>query len=344
MNPLFENHRIFLVGGPGGVGKTTLSAALAVALTQAGHDTLVLTVDPAKRLAQALGLDTLGHELVSIPRSGQATLWASQLNSERFLDQLIHKIAVSPEQADKIINNSIFQTMSAGIGGTHEYAAMERVLEFAFQDRFTKIVVDTPPAQNAIDLITAPKRMFDFMDNSIVHWFAGHRSFMSGIFHHGTHLAFKALHHIFGTDFFESFENFMKDIEGLQDGFRRRNQQVMHILRSATTAFCLTTIGTEQRFNETLTLQDFLREERIPLKAIWLNQMEPQPPDIPRAVLSSDPALRIWSRYCHDLAGCHAQWRRQFENLSVPVFPIARRVAPPASWQALLTLGKELVH
>ena len=169
-----EDKRIILLGGPGGVGKTSLAAALGIALSQRGHRTLVLTVDPARRLAQALGLDNFSFEVerIQLPNPDHV-LFASMLDSERYFDRLIARLARNPEQRERIIKNPLYRTMVDSLGGTHEYAAMERLLEFAKDDRFDKIIVDTPPTQNAVELFSAPLRLAQFMDTSVLKWFQG---------------------------------------------------------------------------------------------------------------------------------------------------------------------------
>ena len=154
MRPDFKEKRVFMVGGPGGVGKTTLAAALGIQLASAGFKTVVLTVDPARRLAQALGFEGFKTDLqkVDIPGVPDSTLYATMLDTQRYFDKIIHRFAKTEQQKERILNSPIYRTMVDSLGGTNEYAAMERLLEFAQDNRFEKIVVDTPPTQNAIDL------------------------------------------------------------------------------------------------------------------------------------------------------------------------------------------------
>ncbi|MBI1861201.1 MAG: ArsA family ATPase [Deltaproteobacteria bacterium] len=343
MNPVFQYSRIFLVGGPGGVGKTTLSAALAVALAEGGHPTLVLTVDPAKRLAQALGLKTIENSLTPVPLAN-GKLWASQLHTDRFLDELIHRIAKDPDQEQRIFSNPIYQTLSRELGGTQEYAAMERILEFVDQSQYTKIVVDTPPTQNALDLITAPRRMFDFMDTSVLNWFSGKTSFVAGLFGRSTHLALKALQRIFGSHFFDAFERFLKDIDGLQAGFQRRNFELMRLLRSDACAFLLTTIATEERVKECSLVQTALTDESIALRMILLNQFEPEPPSLTDEESRQWPRAAQWWAHLAELHASQARARDLLLKLKTPLVTLSRLDEPPSSLTDLSSLGAQLIE
>src|SRR5688572_27054251 len=143
----WTNARVFVVCGAGGVGKTTLAASMAVALAEQGYRTLVLTVDPAKRLAQSLGLDTFESDVqkISLPFAPEAELMGSMLDSSRYFDRMMERFAKSEEQKQRILNHPLYRLTVNHLGGTQEYAAMERLLEFAEDPRFDKIVIDTPP-------------------------------------------------------------------------------------------------------------------------------------------------------------------------------------------------------
>ena len=160
MKNLLQEKRIFIIGGPGGVGKTTLAASLGVHSAQSGYKSVVLTVDPARRLAQALGFSNFSNDLqkVDLGPGAKGELEAPMLDVERYFDKVISRFAKTDTQREKILNNRLYRTMVESLGGSHEYAAMERLLEFSNQDRFEKIIIDTPPTQNAIELLSAPDR------------------------------------------------------------------------------------------------------------------------------------------------------------------------------------------
>lgn len=264
MNRLVHDERIILVGGPGGVGKTTLAASIAIGLAQAGHKTVVLTVDPARRLGQALGLSHFSTELqtVNLPNA-TGSLQVSMLDAQRYFDRIITRFARNEEQKAKILANPIYRTMVDSLGGTHEYAAMERLFEFADDTRFDRIVVDTPPTQNALDLLAAPQRLADFMDNSVLRWFQGPKPVYLKLFQTGTKVAMKLLQKIFGSDFLAAFGKLMDDIDGMQAGFRKRNLEVLEVLQSKNSAFLLVTFPSQQRFQESEAFASTLKDRNL---------------------------------------------------------------------------------
>jgi anion-transporting ArsA/GET3 family ATPase len=160
---VLEQHRVVICVGTGGVGKTTVSAAMALAAARAGRRTLVLTIDPARRLADALGIDALGNEpqRVSLPgpQSESLALHAMMLDPKRTFDGLIERFAPSEEVRRQILENPIYQHVSGALSGSGEYAAMEKVLEMAESDDFDLVVVDTPPAQHVLEFLDSPRRL-----------------------------------------------------------------------------------------------------------------------------------------------------------------------------------------
>src|SRR5688500_15966741 len=147
--------------------------------------------------------------------SPEGELWASMLDTQRYLDRIVERFATSPGQREKIQNNPLYRSMVDSLGGTAEYAAMERLLEFSSDPRFDRIVVDTPPTQNAVDLLSAPQRMADFMDNTVFRWFQGKAPRYLGLFRQGTKLALKAIEKVFGVDFMRRLSELMDDLEGM---------------------------------------------------------------------------------------------------------------------------------
>ncbi len=277
MNPLLESKRVWLVGGPGGVGKTTLAASLGLALANQGHRTVVLTVDPAKRLAQALGFKGFQSDLQKIPTE-KGELFATMLDTERYFDRIIEKFATSEDQKRKILSNPLYRTMVGNLGGSHEYAAMERLLEFVNNPSFDKIIVDTPPSDNARELFDAPQRLADFMDGSVLSWFQGGEKLYMRFFKTGTRLAMGALKLVFGSAFLDSLGTFLADLDGMQVGFRSRNLEILKVLRSPESGFLLVTVPSESRALDCAEFAATLKEREIPLTRLVLNRLEAEPP------------------------------------------------------------------
>src|SRR3989339_318491 len=158
-----QNKHIYIICGSGGVGKTTTAAALGLSLAGGGKKVLVLTIDPARRLATALGLTSLSDDpqLIKTDFSGASCgeLWAMRLNTKRTFDRLVDKYASSRETRDRIFHNKLYQHLSKMLAGTQEYMAMEKLYEIDKQAVYDVIVVDTPPMQNAVDFLAAPLKM-----------------------------------------------------------------------------------------------------------------------------------------------------------------------------------------
>jgi anion-transporting ArsA/GET3 family ATPase len=314
MNPF---SRIILVGGPGGVGKTTCAAALGVKLAESGKKTLVLTVDPAKRLAQALGLSDFNSDFQTVRLPSGQSLDVTMLDTERYFDKVIAKFAASSVQRDKILANPLYQTMVENLGGTHEYAAMERLYEVSQNPTYEHIVVDTPPMANAVELLKAPDRLASFMDNSILRWFQNSPSLSKKLFASTSKLALKLMSSVFGSDFLKSFETLMTDFEGMQYGFQERHRAVSQLLKSEVTSFLLVTYPSEERLRETTVLVSELERQHIRLKAIFLNRVEPNLPNH----FSVDPAnlppnARAWLKFHSELCQSQRRWTQSFGKLS----------------------------
>lgn len=350
MNPIWKEKRIFLIGGPGGVGKTTVAASLGTRLAEEGYKTVVLTVDPAKRLAQALGFEEFSSELqpVSLKGNGATKLYASMLDTQRYFDKVISRFAATPEQRDKILNNRLYRIMVESLGGSHEYAAMERLLEFAKDSAFEKIIVDTPPSQNALDLLNAPQKLADFMDNSILRWFQSSNKPLS-IFRHGTRVAMKLLEKLFGSDFFKALSEVMDDLEGMHTGFRDRNLEVVKILKSHTTGFFLVTYPSEVRFQESKAFISVLKEKQIPLSGVILNRIEKQFPRRVPANVSLDEKERqsidAVLEYRAELVAQQQQWISEFAKsvTDSPQLRLEKQSEDIHTLETLSQIGERLI-
>lgn len=343
MNELLQSREIFLVGGSGGVGKTTVAASLGVKLAEAGFKTVVLTVDPAKRLAQALGFKEFSSDLqrVALPHAPDAQLYASMLDVERDFDRVIRRFAKTPQQLEKILNSHIYRVMVESLGGSHEYAAMERLLEFVSEGNYEKIVVDTPPSHNALDLFSAPERLANFMDNSVLKWFQGSAPKYLGLFKQGTKLAMKALQTIFGGEFLQQLGEVLEDLEGMQAGFRTRNLEVISLLKSSKTAFLLISTATEARLVEAERFKATLQKMQIPLAILVLNRLQLSVPE-----MEGSPEVTELLSYYRKLSQTEQAIAEKFRKLlpEIPVRLIAKRHSPIHEIKMLSEIGDALLH
>jgi anion-transporting ArsA/GET3 family ATPase len=259
--------RIVVCVGCGGVGKTTVAAALGLAAARSGRRALVITIDPARRLADALGLAALGNEPSALPREQLeplgippgGSLHAAMLDQKRTFDGLVERLSGDSETRRRILANPIYQHVSDALAGSVEYSAMERVYELYERSDFELIVVDTPPAQHALDFLEAPQRLLEFLDSRLVHLLI-HPAFSAGRlgvrwFQRGTRLALRLIEQVTGIGFLEDVSEFLLAFEGMAPGFRQRAERVRGLLRSAETGFVLIT-GPEQE--SVIQAADFL--------------------------------------------------------------------------------------
>ncbi|HKE81635.1 MAG TPA: ArsA family ATPase, partial [Solirubrobacteraceae bacterium] len=178
MRARLQDKRIVICAGSGGVGKTTTSAALAMGLAAEGARVAVVTIDPARRLADALGVDELGNEphLVDPDRLAghgievRGELWAMMLDPKRTFDELIARLAPDERARDEVLVNRIYQQLSGAVAGSQEYMAMEKLYELHQEERYDLLVLDTPPTRNALDFLDAPARMADFFGSRLLRW------------------------------------------------------------------------------------------------------------------------------------------------------------------------------
>jgi anion-transporting ArsA/GET3 family ATPase len=243
--------RIVVCVGCGGVGKTTVAAALALEGARSGRRALVITIDPARRLADALGLAALGDEPSALPRErlapvgvpASASLSAAMLDQKRTFDGLVERLAPDRVTRERILANPIYQHVSDALAGSVEYSAMERVYELSQRPDFDLIVVDTPPAQHALDFLEAPQRLLEFLDSRLVHLLI-HPALSAGRlgarwFQRGTRLGLRAIERLTGMGFLEDLSEFLLAFEGMAGGFRQRAERVRALLRGGDAGFVL---------------------------------------------------------------------------------------------------------
>ena len=221
--------RLIVCVGCGGVGKTTVAAALGIEAARAGRRTLVLTIDPARRLADALGVELSGEAreipLPALERSS-GSLSALMLDMKRTFDGLVERFAENAEIRERIFANSIYQHVSDALAGSAEYSAMERVYQVAESGDYDLIVVDTPPAQHALDFLEAPQRLIDFLESRLVALLI-HPAFSAGrlglkFFQRGARRVLQLLEGVTGLSFLEDLSEFLLAFEGMAAGFRGR--------------------------------------------------------------------------------------------------------------------------
>ena len=242
----WDNSRIVLVCGSGGVGKTTISAAIAVDYAKKGYKTLVLTIDPAKRLAQALGLSSLSSDLKKVKINGcQAggSLDAMMLDTKRTFDSIIEKYAPDKSVRDTVLKHPLYCHLSNMLAGSQEYMAMENLYQLANEHDYEKIIVDTPPATHALDFLDAPEKMVNALTNSMLKliikpsiW-AGKKG--GKWFKFGTEKFMSVFGDMAGIQFLNELADFLMSTISLLDGFKERAADVMRLIASSDVSLIL---------------------------------------------------------------------------------------------------------
>jgi anion-transporting ArsA/GET3 family ATPase len=274
--------RIVVCCGSGGVGKTTTSAALALRAADRGRHVAVLTIDPARRLAQALGLEELGNEpgrVAGVPEQvGEGELHAMMLDMRRTFDEMVQTHA-TPDRAEKILANPFYQTISTSFSGTQEYMAMEKLGQLAATGKWDLIVVDTPPSRSALDFLDAPQRMSTFLDGRMIRLLssparAGGRS-LRKVLGAGFSLFTKAVSTILGGQLLADASAFVQAFDTMFGGFRERATATYALLRSPGTAFVVIAAPEPDALREAAYFVDRLRTEEMPLAGLVLNRTHP---------------------------------------------------------------------
>ena len=274
---------IVIACGPGGVGKTTTAASLAAtAMVEQGGRVLVLTVDPARRLADALGLKGIGNDEVHIPDEvftatgarPRGELWAAMLDTKQSWDDLIRRHAPDPETREQILANPLYQNISGRFVQSHDYIAMERLYEIHSEGKYDLIVVDTPPTRNALDFLDAPQRMADFFSSRLLRWLIV--PYRSRLVNMASRPFYQVADRILGTQFLADISEFFILFQSMYAGFVERADAVTRLLSDRRTTFMVvsTLEATPVREAEFFSAQ--LTARKLHLGAVVLNKVLPE--------------------------------------------------------------------
>jgi len=279
---LLEETSLVIACGPGGVGKTTTAAALGLAAAASlDARVLVLTVDPARRLADALGLDGIGNDVAEVPASfftalgheARGSLSVAMLDAGASWDRLIRTTAPSPEVAEEIISNPLYRNITTRFARGHEYIAMERIFELVGTGEFDLLILDTPPSQSAIDLLDAPERMADFFSSRLLGWLTA--PLRSRLLNFATRPFTALADRVLGTQFLTDTSRFFLLLQGMYDGFVERSNAVAALLREPTTLFVVVTTPETIPVNEARRFVDALKARSLRLGVVIANKVLP---------------------------------------------------------------------
>lgn len=276
---------VIIVSGSGGVGKTTVAAALALQAAKTGLETLVCTIDPANRLADSMGLSSLDNEEQRVPErklleaglDPDTPLSAMMLETGRTFDAVIARHAPTPEVRDRIYANKLYSNLSASITGSREYMSMEKLYELKEGGRYDLIVMDTPPTRQALDFLEAPRRMLDFFNANILRWFLnppatpGAAGFK--LFRRGGEAVAKRVERLLGVSLITEVIDFFRAFEGLYEGFAERAAKVQDILTGEDAVFFLVSGSDSVRISEGVYFYDKLREYNMPFSTVIFNMV-----------------------------------------------------------------------
>ena len=271
--PLLEGKDICICAGAGGVGKTTTSAAIAVGMAQRGLKVAVLTIDPARRLANSLGLPELGNEERQIELDAPGELWALMLDAKSTFDEIVEKHAPDAATRDAVLSNRIYKELSTAVAGSQEYMAMEKLHELHDEGRYDLLVLDTPPSRNALDFLDAPDRLSRFIDSRSLQFFLAPSRTGLKIFSRGTGMLFSILKRITGVDLLQDLSDFFSSFGDMAQGFRERAKAVKQLLASDRTTFLLVTSPAHEAVEEAKFFRDKLDEADMPFGAVIVNRM-----------------------------------------------------------------------
>jgi anion-transporting ArsA/GET3 family ATPase len=285
LSEALAGRKVLVCVGSGGVGKTSVAAAMGLAAALRGQKVLVCTIDPARRLASAMGLGSLGNVEARVPDQAfrdaglapAGELWAMMLDVKRTWDGLVAQYAPDEARRDRILKNRLYQQMSAALAGSQEYMAMEKLYELSTGRDYDLIVLDTPPTAHALDFLDAPDRVLDFLGNDAIRTMlapaagAGRLGFKLAQL--GTGYVVKTLSRFTGAQMLTDLSEFLAGFHGMYDGFKARAAAVRTLLAQPTTGFVLVASPSPLSIDEALAFHERLRAEGMPVAGLVANRV-----------------------------------------------------------------------
>jgi anion-transporting ArsA/GET3 family ATPase len=284
IDELVSHRRVLLCCGTGGVGKTTTAAVLALEGARRGRNACVVTIDPAKRLANALGLEHLADEASEIDRArwdpdGESVaggrLSALMLDTKSTFDRLVVRNATSEDQARRILDNTFYRNVSGALGGTQEYMAMEKLHELHDEGGYDLIVVDTPPTRHALDFLDAPRRLTRLLDNRIFRLLMMPTRAYLRVASVAVQAFLRTVAKVVGSEVIEDVVAFLRAFEGMEEGFRARAAAVEALLSDPGTAFVLITSPRRDAVDEATFFSERLAQTGQSVDALIVNRVHP---------------------------------------------------------------------
>ncbi len=326
---LLSGARVCVCGGSGGVGKTTTSAAIALGMAAQGARVAVVTIDPARRLADALGLDELENEPRRVdparlrrgdePFAGE--LWAMMLDPKRTFDELIDRLAPSPARATEIKANRIYRELSSAVSGSQEFTAVAKLQELDRDGRFDLLVLDTPPSRNALDFLEAPGRLTSFLEGSAIQTLIRPTGLGMRVLGRGASPLLGALRRVTGLDLLGDLSTFFGLLGDMTEDFSRRAADVERLLRADTTRFLLVSSASTPAIEEAIWFRRTLHETSLPFAGAIVNRVHHDrlgDADVADVAAALDAPLgpELAARVARTFADHHRLARRDLRNVA----------------------------
>jgi anion-transporting ArsA/GET3 family ATPase len=326
---LLEGKRVCVCAGSGGVGKTTTSAAIALGMAARGAKVAVVTIDPAKRLANALGLEELQNEprrveaqrLKSTGLKMRGELWAMMLDPKRTFDELIERIAPDPARAEEIKANRIYRELSTAVSGSQEFTAVAKLSELYQQGDFDLLVLDTPPSRNALDFFDAPGRLTSFLEGRAIKAIVRPTGLGVRVLGRGASPLLGAVSRVTGVDLMSDLATFFGLLGDMTKDFSERAAQVQELLHASTTAFLLVTSAQRGPIDEAIWFRQTLEQSELPFAGVVVNRVHHDllgdaEPDGVAATLASRLGPELAAKVAANFADYHLLARRDRANIA----------------------------
>jgi anion-transporting ArsA/GET3 family ATPase len=323
-----KEKRVCVCVGAGGVGKTTVSAALALGLAARGGKVAVVSIDPARRLAGALGLRELTGEPRRIEPStltGQGIeldgeLWAMILDAKGTFDALIERLAPSERTREEIMGNRIYRELSSAVAGSQEFTAVAKLYELHQSGEWDVIVLDTPPSRDALDFLDAPERLTRFLEGRALRVLSAPGGVTRGVLSRGTGLMMSVFARVTGVNLVGELSSFFGSLSGLTDGFRERARGVERLLRDPTTGFLIVTSPEREPTREAAFLHTELAREEMAFTGLVVNRfhdkgLDGHAPEEVARLLSAQLGETLAARVASNLADFDVLARRDHESV-----------------------------
>ncbi len=281
LSALTRSQRVIVCCGSGGVGKTTSAAALGVLAAKQGRRVQVMTIDPARRLAQAMGLEELTNDPQAVPLEAEGELSALMLDSKRTFDRLVETYAPNPRVRDAIFRNNYYQQLSSSLGGSRELVAMERVLEAINAQSHDLLIVDTPPSHHALDFLEAPQRIVNLLDGALTralvrpYGLAARAQF--NFFRQSSAAALKFMERLTGVEMLADLSDFLLAFSSMFDGFKERSHQVQRLMRDPGTSFLLVCAPEPASLRQVDQFAARLQTDGMAIAGVLANRLSPDP-------------------------------------------------------------------